>query len=174
MFFFVRSRCGTQRSVSSSSALILPQIVDDSFEIPTTNTRLSALNITMTSTSSNCNYNVVFSSLPATKALEEQQQRKRMVAREGRHASLENKLSLELFSLTFDDEVHSFPVIEWESADESDSDSVRSLDSWNSLMTKSDSTSSLGKRNRNDGSRRLVRSKKIKSNLSSLALGLSA
>lgn len=97
-----------------------------------------------------------------------------MVAREGRPASLENKISLDLFSLAIDDEVNSFPAIVWDTTDESDSDSVRSLDCWNCFMTKSDSTCSLGKRSRNEASRRLVRSKKIKSDLSSLALGLSA
>lgn len=114
-----------------------------------------------------------FASLPATKALEHARQ-KLMVAKEGRQASL-NKIDLELFSLTFDDEVNSFPAIAWDSDEESDSDSVRSLDSWNCFLTKSDSMSSLGKRGRNETvSRRLVRSKKIKSDLSSLALGLSA
>eukprot|EP00429_Kryptoperidinium_foliaceum_P086680 CAMPEP_0176188926 /NCGR_PEP_ID=MMETSP0121_2-20121125/3168_1 /TAXON_ID=160619 /ORGANISM="Kryptoperidinium foliaceum, Strain CCMP 1326" /LENGTH=129 /DNA_ID=CAMNT_0017527519 /DNA_START=7 /DNA_END=396 /DNA_ORIENTATION=- len=113
-------------------------------------------------------------SLPATNALD-QEQRKLMVVKEFRRASLDSKLSLDLFSLTFDDEVNSFPAITWDDSDEeSDSDSVRSLDCWNSILTKSDSTGSLGKRGRNESaSRRLVRSKKIKSNLSTLALGLS-
>lgn len=125
----------------------------------------------MTSTSHNFSDSLAVGSLPATKALE--QERKRlMVARGDRRASLENKLSLDLFTLTFDDEVNSFPAIGWDSAEESDSDdSVRSLDSWNTFMTKSDSMSSLGKRSRNEGCRRLVRSRKIKSDLSSLALG---
>ena len=94
-----------------------------------------------------------------------------MVVREGRRAGLETKLSLDLFSLTFDDEVNSFPAIAWDSDDDCDSDSDRSLDCWTSILTKSDSSSSIGKRGRSE-SRRLVRSKKIKSDLSSLALGL--
>ncbi len=122
----------------------------------------------------NCKSNILtIASIPATKALE-QEREKLMVAKEGRRASL-NKIDLELFALTFDDEVNSFPSIAWDADEESDSDSVRSLDSWNCFLTKSDSMSSLGKRGRNEPvSRRLVRSKKIKSDLSSLALGLSA
>lgn len=66
-----------------------------------------------------------------------------------------------------------FPAIEWDSCDESDSESVRSLDSWSSLLTHSDSMNSFGKRVRSEErSGRLVRSRKIKSNLSSLALGV--
>eukprot|EP00428_Durinskia_dybowskii_P023549 CAMPEP_0170243890 /NCGR_PEP_ID=MMETSP0116_2-20130129/21723_1 /TAXON_ID=400756 /ORGANISM="Durinskia baltica, Strain CSIRO CS-38" /LENGTH=128 /DNA_ID=CAMNT_0010494749 /DNA_START=76 /DNA_END=462 /DNA_ORIENTATION=- len=128
----------------------------------------------MTANTMNCNTNSLsFASLPATKALE-QERRKLMVAKEGRRASL-NKIDLELFALTFDDEANSFPTIAWDSEDESDSDSVRSLDTWNCLIAKSDSMTSLGKRGRGEsGSRRLVRSKKIKSDLSSLALGLTA
>lgn len=111
---------------------------------------------------------------PATDALKQEQQ-KLMSDREGRHTSLlEKELSLDLFSLNFEDDAVSFPAIEWDSGEESDSDSVRSLDCWNSILSKSDSMSSLGKRGRNDNvSRPLVRSKKIKSDLSTLALGLS-
>lgn len=133
-----------------------------------------ALFLTATMTANTMNSNTLsFASLPATKALE-QERRKLMVAKEGRRASL-NKIDLELFALSFDDEANSFPAITWDSEDESDSDSVRSLDTWNCLMAKSDSMSSLGKRGRGESaSPRLVRSKKIKSDLSSLALGLTA
>jgi hypothetical protein len=121
-----------------------------------------------------CTSEIVISSCPATEALE-QEKRKMMVAREGR-ASFESKLSCQLFSLNFEDEdVNSFPLIQWDS-DESDSDSVRSLDAWNSVLTDFDSSHSLGKRGRGEthSNRRLVRSKKIKSDLSLLPMCLSA
>ena len=116
------------------------------------------------------------SSLPATAALKEEQQ-KLMVAREGQRAGrIDTKLAHKLFTLNFDDddEMDSFPTIEWSSDSDSESSdsSVRSLNSLNSFLTKSDSRR---KRDRDDGSsRRLVRSKKIKSNLSLLAFGPSA
>jgi hypothetical protein len=85
-----------------------------------------------------------------------------------------NKLANDLFDLRFDEATDPFPSIQWDSGDESDSDSIPSTGSWSSFLSKSDSTSSLGKRSLNNNARRLVRSKKIKSNLSSLGLGLSA
>lgn len=111
---------------------------------------------------------------PATKALEHSK-RRLVIANEGRRANLlGDKLANDLFVLHMDEEMDSFPSIEWESGDESDSDSLPSIDSWSSFLHKCDSSNSLGKRNRDNHSRRLVRSKKIKSNLSSLGLGLSA
>lgn len=112
------------------------------------------------------------SSCPATQALNEEKQ-KLMVPKERRRAEFEPKISLELFSMNLIDDLNSFPPIEWTNED-SDSDSVKSLDSW--LMTKNDSkTTSIGnKRGLTDSPRPLVRSKKIKSDLYSLALGLSA
>jgi hypothetical protein len=107
-------------------------------------------------------------SSPATAALE-QEQRKMTVDRDG-GASFESKLCCGLRNLNFDDEsVDSFPIIEWDSNEDSDSDSVHSLDTWNSIFSNNDfgSSGSLGKR-------RLVRSKKIKSDLSSLAVSFSA
>ena len=116
---------------------------------------------------------LVISLLPATKALEHSKHR-RLMAREGRRGSLQgNNLANELFTLTLDQESEAFPSIEWDSGNESDADSVPSTESWSSFFSTSDSTTSLGKRS-STHSRRLVRSKKIKSNLSSLGLGLSA
>jgi hypothetical protein len=114
--------------------------------------------------------NLLVDSFPATEALK-QEQRKTMVAREGQRRSFDSKLSLALFNLNFeqDDNEESFPTIEWDSEDY-DSDSVRSIDNWNTLLTDFDSPSSLCKRGRSD-SGRLVRSKKIKSDLSSMAMG---
>jgi hypothetical protein len=121
-----------------------------------------------------CNAKFVISPLPATQALEHAKRRP-VIAREGQRASiLADKLANDLFVLHMDEEIDSFPSIEWESGDESDSDSLPSMDSWSSFLHNSDSSNSLGKRSRGNNSRRLVRSKKIKSNLSSLGLGLSA
>jgi hypothetical protein len=128
----------------------------------------------MAASAMNDNDSPAVCSHPATNALKQEQQ-KLMGVRGGRQASLDNKLAHQLFSLTFDDEAVSFPSIEWDCDEESDSESVLSLDCWNSILTKSDSTSSMGKRGRNEPiSRPLVRSKKFKSDLSSLALGLSS
>jgi hypothetical protein len=111
------------------------------------------------------------SSLPATEALEKQ---RITVATVGRRASLEeSKLSCELFNLNFEDDVNSFPTIEWDS-EKSDSNSVWSLDVWNSFLTDFEPTA-LGKRGRTEfRSRRLVRSKKIKFDLHSLAMTISS
>ena len=84
-------------------------------------------------------------------------------------------ISSSLFDLTFAEAaVESFPTIEWDSDDDFDSfSSLRSLES----LVSDDSMSSLGKRSRSDdhssSSRRLVRSRKIKSGLSSLAIPMS-
>lgn len=106
-------------------------------------------------------------SLPATAALEEAQ-RHMTIAREGKRASYDSKIADSLFKMSFDDSnVESFPCIEWDNGDEdSDSDSERSMDSWSSLLSNSESLS-LGKRGRGKF-RRMVRSKKIKSDLASL------
>jgi hypothetical protein len=117
-----------------------------------------------------CISDLMIGSLPATEALEKQQ--RTTFATAGRQACVEeSKLSCALFSLNIEDDVNSFPTIEWESnaSDcDSDSDSVRSLDVWNSFLTDFESTA-LGKRGRSDfRSRRLVRSKKIKFDLHSL------
>lgn len=109
---------------------------------------------------------------PATKALELQQQM--AVSKVCQQASIDSKLSHGLFSLNFDNSYNAFPIIEWDSNEDSDSlsdsSSVRSMESWNSVLIDSDC--SLGKRGRSkpkNSYRRLVRSKKIKSDLSSLA-----
>lgn len=108
---------------------------------------------------------------PATQALE-QKQRKLMVAREASRVSIGTNFPPMFSTVNSELEEDEFPAIEWDSSDESDSDSVRSLDSWNSLLTHSDSMQSLRKRARPDQPLgRLVRSRKIKSNLSALALG---
>ena len=105
---------------------------------------------------------------PATQALE-QKQRKLMVAREASRVSIGTSFPSMYSAMNAEPEEDEFPTIEWDSSDESDSDSVRSLDSWNSLLTHSDSMSSLRKRARPDQQLgRLVRSRKIKSNLSTL------
>jgi len=122
-----------------------------------------------------CSSEVAFAAAcPATAALEEEQ--RKLSVTKGDRAGFESKLSNEFGSLHFDNEdVNSFPAIEWES-DDSDSDSVRSLDNWNALLNDPfDSSGSLRKRSRSDSStgRRLVRSKKIKSDLSSLAVSVS-
>jgi hypothetical protein len=119
---------------------------------------------------------------PATQALEVEQN-KTMVSkgsRRGSNSSEDSKLSGSLFALNFEDTVHAFPAIEWDSNEDSDdSESVRSIDSWSSFLSdleESSSQSDLGsKRGRGDSrssSRRLVRSKKIKSDLASLAHGM--
>ena len=116
-----------------------------------------------------CNADVVANSLPATKALE-QEQRKLNLERCGKLASSEGaKLSYNLLALNFDDDLSSFPIIVWDPKD-SDSDSERSLDAWSSSLTEE--SHALGKRGRGNSSssRRLVRSKKIKSDLHSLAI----
>lgn len=117
-------------------------------------------------------------SCPATKALE-LQQHKTTVSKRSTRERIESKLSCELFSLNFENNVNAFPVIEWDSNDDSDSlsdsSSVRSMESWNSGSVDTDC--SLGKRGRSKSKtsyRRLVRSKKIKSDLASLARNIPA
>jgi len=112
---------------------------------------------------------------PATRALE-LQNHKTTTSKGSQGRSIDSKLSYELFSLNFDSSLNAFPIIEWDSNEDSDSlsetSSVRSMESWNSILT--DTESSLGKRGRDNPKtpyRRLVRSKKIKSDLSSLAKG---
>lgn len=115
---------------------------------------------------------------PATKALE-LQQHKTTISKGLRDESIDSKLSYGLLSINFDDTLNSFPIIEWDSNEDSDSlsdsSSVRSMETWNSVLIEADC--SLGKRGRNmpkTSCRRLVRSKKIKSDLASLARGISA
>jgi hypothetical protein len=109
------------------------------------------------------------STLPATAALENA--KRRMLRSKGKQlSSFESKtaqLACEFNDMTFDDDsVESFPSIEW-NLDDNFSDSEKSLGDWNSILSDCDS-GSLGKRGRSQA-RRLVRSKKIKSDLSSLA-----
>jgi hypothetical protein len=127
---------------------------------------------------------MLFPSSPATKALEliqakDEEQR-------GSMSSVDSKLSCNLAALTFAEGSNAFPAIQWDTSDDySDSESVRSNDSWNSFLGGdfsdadwSRSSDLLGsKRGRNDSNgatRRLVRSKKIKSDLSSLARSMAA
>ena len=118
---------------------------------------------------------------PATEALEEFQ-RKMMVAREGKRAATELKLTNNFLNMTFDDETticgYDFPQIEWDD-EESDSDSSlpAGMDMLWSSHRRSNSDGSFRKRSSSDIStgsggscRRLVRSKKIKSNLSTLGM----
>jgi hypothetical protein len=127
--------------------------------------------ITATMGSNLCLSDLMITSLPATEALDKQ--RNTTVATAGRRASLEeSELSCEPFNLNFEDDVNPFPTIEWDSEDsDSDSASAGSLDVWNSYLTGFEPTA-LGKRGRN--SRRLVRSKKIKFDLHSLAMTISS
>ena len=120
-------------------------------------------------------------SSPATQALE--LVKAKNDERRGSMSSLDSELSCDLATLTFEEPSNAFPVIQWDMNDsDSDSESVRSMDSWNSFfggdLSDNDSVSSSGsKRGRNDSSgasRRLVRSKKIKSDLSSLARSMAA
>ena len=115
---------------------------------------------------------------PATKALE-LQQHKTTTSKRSRQGSIDSKLSYELFNFHFDNNLNAFPVIEWDSKEDSDSlsdsSSVRSIESWNSLLIETECL--LGKRGRSkpkSSYRRLVRSKKIKSDLASLARDISA
>mmetsp|Transcript_17138 Transcript_17138/g.39391 ORF Transcript_17138/g.39391 Transcript_17138/m.39391 type:complete len:127 (+) Transcript_17138:258-638(+) len=118
------------------------------------------------------------STCPATKALELQQHKMTLTRGTLGQGKIDSKLSGQFFRLNFEeDDLSTFPVIEWDQNEDSDSDSssVRSMDSWSSVLADFDC--SLGKRGRcssKTSSRRLVRSKKIKSDLSSLARGISA
>jgi hypothetical protein len=110
-------------------------------------------------------------SCPATNALKQAQEMKVPKAR-----SFDVTLSSALFDLTFDDDMSAFPSLEWDSDDDFDSvASVQSLDTLNSLPGDV-STSSLRKRGRSESraAPRLVRSKKIKSDLASLAISISS
>ena len=101
------------------------------------------------------------SSCPATEALKQAQQDMEL-ARSEKQRNFEKSLSSELFSLTFDKDISSFPSIAWDSEEESDSnESIKSLD-----------VTLLGKRGREESKteRRLVRSRKFKSNLADLVL----
>jgi hypothetical protein len=102
-------------------------------------------------------------------------------------SSVDTNLSCSLATLTFEETSNAFPVIQWDTGDDnSDSESVRSMDSWHSFFGgdlrdndwASRSRDLLGsKRGRDDctgPTRRLVRSKKIKSDLSSLARNMAA
>ena len=117
-----------------------------------------------------------FDSLPATAALEEAKRRMcalKRVNKQGEAVSspkANSQFSRSLCSIEFDKDAEPFPTIEWSSDDDcsSESGSERSLDEWNSFLSDFETGTSLGKRGRGEA-RRLVRSKKIKSNLSSLA-----
>jgi hypothetical protein len=128
---------------------------------------------------------LLFPTSPATKALELIEAKNE--ERRGSMSSVDSKLSCNLATLTFEEPSTAFPVIQWDTSDDySDSESVRSMDSWNSFfggdLSDNDWGSSSGdllgsKRSRNDSTsaaRRLVRSKKIKSDLSSLARSMAA
>ena len=108
-------------------------------------------------------------SLPATAALEEAN--RRMLVTKEKQSAFDSKssgLADKFYEMTFDDDhVDPFPAIEWDSDDDVSTDSERSLSDWNAFLSDCDSPS-LGKRGRAQG-RSLVRSKKIKSDLSSLA-----
>ena len=120
----------------------------------------------------------IFTASPATMALE--LAKAQTDARRGSLSSVDSKLSVDLSALTF--ESNAFPVIQWDSMNDSDSDSVRSNDSWNSFFgadacdCDSDNETVGSKRGRDEGpsSRRLVRSKVIKSDLASLARSMNA
>jgi hypothetical protein len=108
---------------------------------------------------------------PATAALEEAQRAVRIMGDDKHFDSKVSGLASRFCAFTFEDTPESFPAIEWDSDEESISDSERSLDSsWSSFLNDFEKCSqpSMGKRGRNEEKRRLVRSKKIKSNLSSL------
>jgi hypothetical protein len=119
----------------------------------------------------------MFSTSPATQALELVQAKPNVGGLKGSSRGVVD-LSCNLFDLNFEDAPNAFPAIEWESNEDSDSESVRSMDSWNSFLSDFESDSDVrgSKRGRNDSgvSRRLVRSKKIKSDLSSLARSMAA
>lgn len=123
-----------------------------------------------TITSNLHSHSEVLLSLPATAALEEAQ---RIVRSMGDDKHFDSKafsgLASRFCAFTFEDTRESFPAIEWDSDEDSLSDSERSLDSLSSFFTDFEKSSpSVGKRGRNEEKRRLVRSKKIKSHLSSL------
>eukprot|EP00980_Cylindrotheca_fusiformis_P023167 scaffold10199_cov146-Cylindrotheca_fusiformis.AAC.24 len=107
-------------------------------------------------------------SCPATEALKQAQEMKSPK----RQSAFDLPLSSVLFDLSFTGDFEAFPTIEWDSDDGLDSvSSIRSMDTVNSLLGD-DPTGYLGKRRRRDergaSNSRLVRSKKIKSDLASL------
>jgi hypothetical protein len=107
----------------------------------------------------------MFASCPATNALKQAQEMKVLKARSTN------------FDVTLsNDDISAFPTLEWDSdSDFGSVTSMRSLDTLNSLLGD-DSMSSLGKRGRSEAQAapRLVRSKKIKSDLASLAISISS
>lgn len=116
------------------------------------------------------NYHLL-TSCPATEALKMVQATK--ILQKRRTPAFDVSLTTSLFDLTFADAAETFPTIEWDSDDDFDSvSSLRSLDTFTSLISDDSSMSSLGKRTRSDSHsrRRLVRSRKIKSSLDSLAM----
>lgn len=121
---------------------------------------------------------MIFNASSATQALELAKAKNE--ERRGSMSSVDSKLSCDLSSLLLDESSSAFPVIQWDMNDDtSDSESVRSMGSWNSFLggDDSDSVSSSGsKRGRSDSgaTRRLVRSRKIKSDLSLLAPSMDA
>jgi hypothetical protein len=115
----------------------------------------------------------MFPSCPATNALKQAQE---MKVPKARSTNFDVALSSALFDLTFDDDTSAFPTLEWDSdGDFGSVASMRSSDTLNSLLGD-DPTSSLGKRGRSEerAAPRLVRSKKIKSDLASLAISISS
>lgn len=129
----------------------------------------------------------MFISSPATQALEIAQAQMKETRR-GSLSSVDSKLSCDLSNLNFDNApINAFPSIEWDlnigggSGDsDSESESVRSMDSLFDFFETDSHDDSLGgtKRGRNNDNsssyKRLVRSKKIKSDLASLARSMSA
>ena len=106
-------------------------------------------------------------SCPATEALKQAQEEMKFARRNSRQANFDESLSSEMLVLSFSEDLSSFPIIAWDSDEESASSN--SSDMWNSCLS-SNSKSLLGKRSRNGSRevRRLVRSRKIRSNLASL------
>jgi hypothetical protein len=115
----------------------------------------------------------MFLSCPATKALKLAHE---MNVPKARSTNFDVTLSSALFDLTFNDDLSAFPTLEWDSdGDFGSVASMQSLDTLNSLLGD-DSMSALGKRGRSEAraAPRLVRSKKIKSDLASLAISISS
>jgi hypothetical protein len=116
----------------------------------------------------------MFHSCPATNALNKQAQEMNVL--KARSTNFDFTLSSAMFDLTFNDDISAFPNLEWDSdGDFGSVDSLQSLDTLNSLLGD-DSMSSLGKRGRSEAREgpRLVRSKKINSDLASLAISISS
>ena len=115
------------------------------------------------------NNDVRYESSPATAALEASTRRMMSkVKRQSNFESKTNQLACDFCEMSFKENVaEKFPAIVWDSDEDNLSDSDRSLSDWNAFLYECDGNSSLGKRGRE--CRPLVRSKKIKSDLSSLA-----